>query len=277
MNRNDLYALLKLLDDKDVEVYKIVREKLLQYDEDFIPEMILYAGNSGNILLQNRVEDIVNEIRQTKIDAEFKKWLKDDKDLLYGTFLVAKYRYFDIQFSDIEKKLNKIISDLRAEINIYLTGLQQIRKINYVLFEIHRFVPDFSDIINPDTSFLNKALENKKSNDVLIAVLYMHIAQKLGLPVYGVNFPGNFLLMFKDERFGEALFYINPFNKGAIVTKNDIKTFLKNHKLPEKKQYFEQCSNKIIVKRLLRFLLNSYIQKNNEQKTEEIKRILNFF
>ncbi len=277
MNRNDLYALLKLLDDRDNEVFKIVRNKLLQSGEEYIPEMLAFAQNSRNVLLQKRTEEIVSKIQQTKIDTEFKNWLKNDQNLLYGAFLVAKYPYPDIEFSDIENKLNKIIAGLRAEINIYLTGLQQIRKINHILYEIHRFGPDFSDFLNPDASFLNRALENKKSNDVLIAIVYLHIAQKLALPVYGVDFPGNFLLMFKDERLGEALFYINPFNKGAVITKNDINTFLKNHKLQAKKRYFEPCSNKVIIKRLLHFLLNSYIKKNNKQKTEEIKRILNFF
>ena len=177
----------------------------------------------------------------------------------------------------MEDKLNKIVSSLRSEINFYLTGLQQIRKINHVLYDIHRFTPDFSNIINPETSFLNKVLENKKSNDVLIAVVYIYISQKLGLPVYGVDFPRNFLLMFKDERSGDALFYINPFNKGAVVTKSDISRFLKNHKIKEKERFFKQCSNKLIIKRLLKFLMNSYIQKNDKVKTEEIKRILNLF
>ena len=277
MKKSEFQALLNLLDDKDPLIYDTVRKKLLQSDEDIISDLQMLVSVSENDLLRERAKDIIKYRRFQQSDEEFKHWLKNDKRLLYGAFLIAKYQYPEIVYDDVEDKLNKIVSALRSEINFYLTGLQQIRKINHVLYDIHRFTPDFSNIINPETSYLNKVLENKKSNDVLIAVVYIYISQKLGLPVYGVDFPRNFLLMFKDERSGEALFYINPFNKGAVVTKSDISRFLKNHKIKENDRFFKACSNKLIIKRLLKFLMNSYIQKNNKTKTEEIKRILNLF
>ncbi len=277
MKKSELQALINLLDDKDSIVYNAVRKKLLQCGEDIIPDLEKQILISENSLLRERAKEIIKYRHFKKSDEDFKHWLKNDKSLLYGAFLIAKYQYPEIVYDDVENKLNKIVSDLRSEINFYLTGLQQIRKINHILYDIHRFTPDFSNIINPETSYLNKVLENKKSNDVLIAVVYIYISQKLGLPVYGVDFPRNFLLMFKDERSGEALFYINPLNKGAVVTKNDIRRFLVNHKIKEKAQFFKACSNKHIIRRLLQFLLNSYIQKNDKIKTEEIKRILNLF
>jgi len=277
MEKSELKALINLLDDKDSLVYNAVRKKLLQSDDEIISELETVVSTSENNLLIERTKEIIRQHHLRKSDKDFKKWLKNDNRLLYGAFLIAKYQYPEIVYEDVEDKLNKIVSSLHSEINFYLTGLQQIRKINHVLYDVHRFTPDFSNIINPETSFLNKVLENKKSNDVLIAIVYIFIAQKLGLPVYGVDFPGNFLLMFKDERSGEALFYINPLNKGAVVTKNDINKFLKNHKIKNKEKFFQSCSNKHIIKRLLKFLMNSYIQKSDKIKTEEIKRILNLF
>ncbi len=277
MKQSELQALISLLDDKDTMVFNAVREKLLSADESIIPYLKLSAPYLKNKLYTERADEIISLLRFRELDKEFKLWLKNDKHLLYGAFLIAKYQYPEIVYEDVEDKLNRIVNDLRTDIHLYLTGLQQVRKINRILYDVHRFIPDFSDIINPATSYLNKVLESKKSNDVIIAVVYIYIAQKLGLPVYGVDFPRNFLLVFKDERSGDALFYINPFNKGAIVTKNDIMTFLNNHKIKIKKSYFESCSNKDIIRRLLRILMNSYIQKNNKTKTEEIKRILNLF
>ncbi len=277
MKQTELQALISLLDDKDTAVYHAVREKLLLCNESVIPDLAAACLFYKNDLLKERANEIISQLRFKKLDEDFAHWIQNDKNLLYGTFLIAKYQYPELKYEDVENKLNKIVSDLRADINLYLTGLQQIRKINHVLYDIHRFSPDFSNIINPENYFLNKVLENKKSNDILIAVVYIYISQKLGLPVYGVDFPGNFLLMFKDERSDDALFYINPFNKGAIVTKNDIQVFLKNHKLKQKDTFFTSCSNTLIIKRLLNFLMNFYIRNKNKNKTEEIKRILNLF
>ncbi|NPA67968.1 MAG: hypothetical protein GXO50_05100 [Chlorobi bacterium] len=277
MKQSELQALISLLDDKDPVIYEAVKNRLLQAGESVIPDLQISSLYLNNDLFTERTDEIISLLRFRKLDKDFKQWIKNDGRLLYGAFLTAKYQYPDLVYEDIESKLNKIVSDLRSEIHLYLTGLQQIRKINRILYEVHRFSPDFSDVVNPDTSFLNKVLESKKGNDVLIAVVYIYVARKLGLPVYGVDFPRNFLLMFKDERTGEALFYINPYNNGTVVTENDISVFLKKHKIKIRKSYFEPCSDIQIIKRLLKILMNSYIQKNNRRKTEDIRHILNLF
>ena len=278
MENNELTALIKLLDDTDPMVFDAVRTKLLEADENIIPDLQSAVSFSQNELFVERTDKIINTLRYRNLDKELINWINSkSNDLLYGSYLIAKYQYPEIEFDDVEEKLNKIINDLRLEINLYLTGLQQIRKINHILYNIHRFTGDFSNIINPENSYVNKVLERKKSNDISIAILYIHIAQKLGLPVYGIDFPRNFLLAFIDEKTKDALFYINPFNKGAIVTKKDIESFLKNHQIKSKRNFFEACSNYSILKRLLKFLVQSYIRKNNKEKLEEIKRILLFF
>lgn len=278
MENNELEALIKLLDDTDPVVFNAVRTKLLEAGENVILELQSAASISKNELFVERANKIINELRYRNLDKELIDWINNkSNDLLYGSYLIAKYQYPEIEFNDVEDKLNRIINDLRLEINLYLTGLQQIRKINHILYKIHRFSGDFSNIINPENSYVNKVLERKKSNDISIAILYIHIAKKLGLPVYGVDFPRNFLLAFIDEKTKEALFYINPFNKGAIVTKKDIEAFLKNHQIKSKRNFFDVCSNYTILKRLLKFLVHSYIRKNNKEKLEEVKRILLFF
>lgn len=278
METNELFALIRLLDDTDSVVFDAVREKLLNADEEIIPELQSAILRSKNDLFIERADSIINRIRFKKLDEELNQWIHTkNNDLLFGSYLIAKYEYPDLKFDDVEVQLDKIINDLRLEINLYLTGLQQIRKINHILYSIHRFSGDFSNIIDPANSYVNKVLERKKSNDISIAILYLHIAQKLGLPVYGIDFPRNFLLVFCDEKTDEPLFYINPFNKGAIITGRDIKTFLKNHKIKSKKNYFEKCSNQLIIIRLLKLLMHSYGRKNNKEKIEEIKRLLLFF
>ena len=278
METNELNALIRLLDDTDSMVYNTVEEKLLNADETIIPELQFAMSTSRDDLFIERADFIINRLKFKKLDSELVTWINTkNNDLLYGSFLIAKYQYPEINFDDVEAKIDKIINDLMLEINLYLTGLQQVRKINHILYSIHRFSGDFSNIIDPDNSYVNKVLERKKSNDISIAILYIHIAQKLGLPVYGIDFPRNFLLAFVDKKTNEILFYINPFNKGAIVTRRDIETFLRNHKIKSKKNYFELCSNKVILHRLLKFLMHSYGRKNNKEKLEEIKRLLLFF
>jgi hypothetical protein len=51
----------------------------------------------------------------------------------------------------------------------------------------------------------------------------MLIAQRLNLPVYGVNLPNLFVLTYRSA---SGQFYINVFNRGLIFTKKDIDQYI---------------------------------------------------
>ena len=53
---------------------------------------------------------------------------------------------------------------------------------------------------------LNVVLETKKGNPISLCVIYLLIARKLKLPVFGVNLPNMFMLLFRNE---QQEFYIN--------------------------------------------------------------------
>jgi len=75
-------------------------------------------------------------------------------------------------------------------------------------------------------------MEMKKGNQTALAIIYSVIAQKLDIPVYGINLPQHFILGYVDESAqpeteNGVLFYINTFNKGFIFGKRDVDMFLK--------------------------------------------------
>ena len=65
-------------------------------------------------------------------------------------------------------------------------------------------------------------------------MLYLELAERLKLPIYGVNLPEHFVVAYlmlplqyletvDDE---SVLFYIDPFNKGSLFQRSDIEDFL---------------------------------------------------
>lgn len=104
-------------------------------------------------------------------------------------------------------------------------------------------------------------------------MLYIIIAVQLGLSIYGVNIPKNFIKGFEDEKEtnGDPIkFYINPFGKGTILNRQDLEVFLKREKLKDESKYFTPCGNTAIVKRLLNNLLHSFTFQSKKEKVEEI-------
>jgi regulator of sirC expression with transglutaminase-like and TPR domain len=100
----------------------------------------------------------------------------------------------------------------------------------------------------------------------------MLVAQKLKLPVFGVNLPNLFILTYKDDR--NTQFYINAFNRGLIFSRQDIENYINELHLPPQESFFEPCSNLEIIRRVLRNLVMSFDKIGEHAKAEEVKELL---
>ena len=119
---------------------------------------------------------------------------------------------------------------------------------------------------------INVVLESHRGNPITLCVLYMMVAQKLKLPVYGVNLPNLFVLTYKDGVTTQ--FYINAFNKGLIFSRQDIENYINELHLPPQSSFFEPCSNLDIIRRVFRNLIMSFDKMGEHAKAEEVKELL---
>ena len=104
------------------------------------------------------------------------------------------------------------------------------------------------------------------------------LARRLGLPVYGVNLPRNFVLCYFDPDYQDdpngILFYINPSDKGSVLGLKELKAFLKHIRIDEKEFYFTPCSNVDIIERLLINLKYAYDQSGQHEKAEMLQQLI---
>ncbi len=118
---------------------------------------------------------------------------------------------------------------------------------------------------------LSNVLETRKGNPISLCAIYLLVSQKLGLPIYGVNLPNLFVLTYKSS---DVNFYINAFNKGLVFNKQDIHNYLEHLKIAPRDVFFEPCSNKDIVTRMIRNLIVSFEKLGETGKVEEVKALL---
>ena len=110
-------------------------------------------------------------------------------------------------------------------------------------------------------------VETKRGNPYSLAIIYAGIAQQLGLPIYGVNLPRNFVLAYKDtqplepsstKKTNNVLFYINPYSKGTVLSYNEIDHYLDQLNIEKKTEYFEPCTNLQTIAKFVEHLITSY-------------------
>jgi regulator of sirC expression with transglutaminase-like and TPR domain len=283
MNQAEVTALIDLLDDPDLDIFNNIKDRLMSYGEEVIPELESAWEASFNNLVQNRIEDIIHNIQFTNILTKLEAWAgKLDPNLLEGAILIAKYQYPDLDEERIINKIEVIKRDIWLELNPNLTALEKVRVMNHIIFEIHGYSGNTANFHAPQNSYLNNVLESKKGNPLSLSILYSVIAQSLGLPVYGVNLPEHFILAYKDEfedleledhPYG-VLFYINTFSKGTVFGKREIDTFLKQINMQPLDMFYSPCTNVDIVRRMLRNLIAAYEKLGYPEKVQDLEQLI---
>jgi len=282
MKDKEIISLVRLLEDNDAEVSKIVSNKLIEKGIDSIPDLEKAWENSLIPNVQFKIEEIVHRIQLNQVKDFFRQWVsKGAEDALYGAYLVAKYQYPNLQFSDIEAEIEIIRRSAWIEFHENLTALEKVRIINHIFFAVYKFIGNTSSYYSLGNSYINQVLETKKGNPITLSVLYASVAQKLGLPVYGVNLPLNFILAYELPSYHDdpdgILFYINPFNRGNVLGRKEIDFFLNEQKLEPKADYFKPCSNLVTIERMLRNLQFSFEKMEQSVKAGEITELLEIF
>jgi len=272
LDKNEFKALVSLLEDEDEEVNRHVEDKIMSLGSDVIPFLEEQWEDSFDPNIQRKIEDMIHTLQFSQLKERFRAWKeKGGESLLEGMWLISLYQYPDTELNDLHKEIEQIFYDIWIELKEDLHPYDQIKIINGALFTKLKFRANTKNFHSPNNSFLKSVLESKKGNPISLSVVYMLVAEKLGLPVYGVNLPNLFIITYKNE---EVQFYINAFNRGLIFSKKDIDNYLSNLNLTPRSMYYEPCSNEDIIKRVLRNLIMSFDKLGEHHKSEEIKELL---
>src|SRR5690606_21612048 len=273
MKETELKALVSLLDDEDAQIISHVEEKIISLGTSIIPFLEQEWEHNFNPHVQRRIEELIHTLQFELLKERIKEWYESkDQDLITGMWLVATYQYPDLELLKLKQDLEQIYYETWLEFKPDLYPFDQIKIINSVLFNKLKFGANTKNFHSPGNSMINVVLESRKGNPITLCVIYMLVAQKLKLPVYGVNLPNLFVLTYKDDRHNQ--FYINAFNKGLIFSKQDIENYINGlHPTPQS-SFFEPCSNLDIVRRVLRNLIMSFDKMGDHDKAEEVKELL---
>ena len=272
LSENELHALVSLLDDSDREVKVHVIDKLISIGHPVIPFLEKKWEESFNPAIQKEIEDLVHRLQFSQLKERLIDWKNSpDKDLLTGLWIINTYQYPDLEFEKLNADMHQIYFEVWTAFKNDLLPYEQVRIINGVLFNSLRFSANTKNFHSPGNSMLSNVLETKKGNPISLCAIYLLVAKKLGLPIYGVNLPNLFVLTYKSS---DASFYINAFNKGLIFSRKDIVNYLEHLKIESREVFFEPCSNQDIITRTLRNLIVAFEKLGEIEKTGEIRELL---
>ncbi len=273
LGENNLKALVSLLNDEDREVLEHVNDKILSIGGTImIPLLENEWENNYNPSVQKRIEVLIHTLQFETLKHRLQTWHKGGgEDMLEGLWLVATYLYPDLSLEKMKADFEQLFYEAWLEMQNDIPAIDQVKILNNVLFSKMKFTANSKNFHSPSNSMINVVLESRKGNPISLCMIYMLVAQKLKMPVLGVNLPNLFILTYKSA---ETQFYINAFNKGLIFSKSDIDNYIAHLNLTPNDIFYEPCTHLDILRRVFRNLIVSFEKNGESEKVLEIKALL---
>ena len=201
-------------------------------------------------------------------------------DLAQACLMIAQDAYPALAVERYLGDIERLALRLRARTPSGADAEERVAALNEFLYEELGFRGNTDDYYDPRNSYLNEVIDRRVGIPITLAVLYMALGRRVGLPLEGVSFPGHFLVRL---RLRTGVLVLDPFEGGMPQSEADLRSRLERvippgvagnvpiAELPLD-QFLEAATNRQILARVLRNLKAIY---RDTDQPERLLAVLN--
>ncbi len=145
---------------------------------------------------------------------------------LKSAVALAQDDYPELDVQQVLGDVDQLLARLKRRLSPDAAPLQRLRVLNQFFFHELGFGGNVNNYYDPDNSYVNALLRTRRGIPISLAVLWMELAQGLGLNACGVNFPGHFMLKVSLPK-GQVV--IDPMN-GQSLSREELAERLEPYK-----------------------------------------------
>lgn len=182
-------------------------------------------------------------------------------DVAEAALVIAKEEYPDLDIGSYLARLDDLAAAAKQRIPAAVPAEERIRRLNRFLFSERGFAGNHRDYYDPRNSFLNDVLDRRTGIPITLGVVYCELAERLGLDVRGVSFPGHFLV--RHVREPEVI--VDPFF-GTIISEEECAHRLKaiyGREVQLDRRMLEPATPRQILVRMLNNLKQIYKERDD--------------
>ena len=158
-------------------------------------------------------------------------------------------------------QLNELASRLGDRLRNFNDGRDFVETAQRFLFGELGFHGNEQDYFDPRNSCLNQVLERRTGLPISLSVMYMEIARRLRMPVFGIGLPNHFVIQFDDGNYST---FIDPFHGGRLITPREC--FALAGAAVADPSLLQRVTTKQIVMRMLQNLHKVYVQRKDYER-----------
>ncbi len=199
-------------------------------------------------------------------------------DLARACLMIAQDAYPALDVDRYLGEIERMAIRLRARMPQANAAEEKVVALNQFLFDDLGYWGNADDYYDPRNSYLNEVIDRKTGTPISLAILYMELGRRIGLPLEGVSFPGHFLVRL---RLRGGTLVLDPFAGGMPQSEAELRERLQRV-IPEGAaggvapgelpldQFLEPASNRQILARVLRNLKGIYREKDKPERMLEV-------
>lgn len=126
----------------------------------------------------------------------FKSLVASDLDfpLLEAAAAIAQDEEPSLDVQEVLASCDALLVRLKRRLKQEAKPLQQLTVLNQFFYNELGFSGNANNFYAPENSYLNEVFRTRRGIPISIAVIWLELAQALGLQAEGVSFPGHFLV-----------------------------------------------------------------------------------
>lgn len=270
----DIDALIHLLGDEDAWVRSHARSRLRGAGSAAVPFLRRARTLDTEAGVRAASEAILHEIR---LDAIERDWVslqavEEGVALLEGAFLLERLVHPDRgdRQSEAREELAVIVAGAAeaAPTGPPGTRLDGLRRY---LHEACGFRGNADDYYDPENSFLSSVIARRTGIPVTLALVYLEVGRRIGLPLAGIGMPMHFLVAPAGD--GSRRF-VDPFHGGREVSRGECLLLLERAGYDPAEAYLRPTPVVAILERMARNLVVIYQNSALPRELDLVRRFV---
>ncbi len=185
----------------------------------------------------------------------------DELPLLEAAASLAQDENTELDVQQVLNQLDQWLAVLKRRVASDADGLTRLSVLNQYFYRELGFGGNLNDYYNPRNSYLDVLVQTRRGIPISVAVLWLELAQGLGLRARGAAFPGHFLV---KVNFPKGQVVLDPLT-GHSLSREDLVERLEPYRQrgsadaePPLGLYLQAASGRDILARMLRNLKEIY-------------------
>jgi regulator of sirC expression with transglutaminase-like and TPR domain len=149
-------------------------------------------------------------------DVQFLRLVRreTDVDLVTAALELAKDEQKDLQFEPVRETLQRAVSRLTHPVTQAGSDLEELKLLVRYMTEELGLHGDPAYLKDPGSHYLNYVLATGRGIPISLSLLYLHVANELGIPLQPISTPARFLTRLQTD---SGNLYVDAFDRGRIL------------------------------------------------------------